>query len=53
MKCGECGTKVEESKTTRNGVIVQQYTCPKCGKELEDFKDAIKARKAGLKGKKG
>lgn len=52
MRCGECGTKFEESETTRNGVVVRAYTCPKCGKELEDFKDAVEAQRAGLRRKK-
>jgi hypothetical protein len=43
---------MEDSKITRNGVLVLQHTCPTCGKELDDFRDAIKAQKAGLKGKK-
>jgi DNA-directed RNA polymerase subunit RPC12/RpoP len=48
MACGKCGAPLTEGVGERHGVKVRQYTCTKCGNELVDHKDAVRAEKKKL-----
>jgi DNA-directed RNA polymerase subunit RPC12/RpoP len=45
MKCGDCGTEMEEKKKRHLGEKVLVYICPGCGKSLISLDDAIKIQR--------
>ncbi|MDI6654792.1 MAG: hypothetical protein QME59_02785 [Candidatus Hydrothermarchaeota archaeon] len=49
MRCGECGTKMEEKKEVRLGEEMTVYHCPKCKKSLVGLDDAIKLQRRFIK----
>lgn len=49
MRCGECGTEMEEKNETRFGEDMSVYRCPKCGKSLVNLDDVIKIQRKFIK----
>ena len=44
MKCGKCGSTMEEKKDNLFGVEVKTFVCSKCGNKMIPLKEAIKVQ---------
>ncbi len=45
MKCGECGNQLKERIEDEQGIKMRVFSCSKCGKELMEFKEVMRAQK--------